>query len=353
LIKLGVVGLGKMGISQLAIAGAHRDVEVVAICDSSTYLLEVLGKYAKLRYYSKFADMLDRESLDAVIISTPSRLHAEMVRAALTRGLHVLCEKPFTLDANEGLELAKFAEGKKLVNQVAFHNRFVATFQEMKRLLDNNAIGDVHSFRVEAYGPVVLRPSGGTWRSSSKEGGGCLYEYASHAVDLVNFVLGRPDSVSGTVLKKIFSRGVEDEVLSTFNYVNRGINGQLVANWSDESFRRMYTRLSLWGKNGRIAADRQEIQIYLRDAGQQKTGNLGPGWSVHYTTDLTEPVDFYLRGEEYSAQIDHFVKCIQNRTGTRCSFRDAVATDAVIQMMVADAQSPASLMPKSTATCSA
>jgi predicted dehydrogenase len=341
-----------MGISQLAIARAHRDVEVVAICDSSTYLLEVLGKYGKLKYYSKFADMLDRESLDAVIISTPSRLHAEMVRAALTRGLHVLCEKPFTLDANEGLQLAKLAESKTLVNQVAFHNRFVATFQELKRLLDSNAIGDVHSFRVEAYGPVVLRPSGGTWRSSSKEGGGCLYEYASHAVDLVNFALGRPDNVSGTVLKKIFSRDVEDEVLSTFNYVNRGINGQLVANWSDASFRRMSTKISLWGKNGRIAADRQEIQIYLGDSGQN-TGNLRPGWNVLYTTDLTEPVDFYLRGEEYSAQIDHFVKCVQNRTGTRCSFRDAVATDTVIQMMVADAQSPASIMPKSAAACSA
>ena len=345
LIKLGVVGLGKMGLSQLAMARAHRDVEIVAVCDSTAYLLEVLGKYANLRHYSKFAEMLEREALDGVIISTPSRLHAEMVRAALMRGLHVFCEKPFTLNPEEGLELARLAESRSLVNQVAFHNRFVATFQQLKRLINDDAIGDVHSFRAEAYGPVVLRPSGTTWRLSSNEGGGCLYEYASHAIDLVNFAIGQPDGVSGAILKKVFSRDVEDEVLATLNYFNRNINGQLVANWSDESFRRMYTRISVWGKRGRIAADRQEIKIYLRDSGP-KTDYLRPGWNVLYTTDLTEPVDYYLRGEEYSAQIDNFVQCIQQKSSTRCSFRDAVATDSVIKMIIADAQSSSSNPPQ-------
>ena len=64
------------------------------------------------------------------------------------------------------------------------------------------------------------------------------------------------------------------------------------------------------------------------------------GWNVRYTTDLTEPVWFYLRGEEYSAQLDYFVCCIEEkRTNDNVnSFENAMMTDRVIAMMIADAE---------------
>ncbi len=74
-------------------------------------------------------------------------------------------------------------------------------------------------------------------------------------------------------------------------------------NWSDESQRKMTTKLTIWGTNGRIYADRQECQVYLRDTRRHPAG-YQTGWNVRYTTELTEPVWFYLRGEEYSAQLD-------------------------------------------------
>ena len=68
----------------------------------------------------------------------------------------------------------------------------------------------------------------------------------------------------------------------------------------------MTTRITIWGTAGRIYADRQECQVYLRDTAPIPDG-YEQGWNVRYTTELTEPVWFYLRGEEYSAQVDHFV----------------------------------------------
>jgi scyllo-inositol 2-dehydrogenase (NADP+) len=336
MVRVALLGLGKMGLSHQAVINAHPDVELVAVCDTTEYLLDILKKYTSVKTYTDYRRLIATEKLDAVFVATPSRIHPEMVRAALEANLHVFCEKPFCLDVMEGQELAKLAEGKKRVNQVGYHYRFVGVFHEMKRLLDSNILGKLHHIRAEAYGPVVLRPKGITWRTSKVEGGGCLYDYACHAIDLVHYLVGRPDAVSGTILNRLFSRDVEDEVYTSMTYAN-GLTGQIAANWSDESFRKMSLKVSAWGSNGKIVADRQEIQIYLRDNANISEG-LRSGWNIRYTTDLTEQVWFYLRGEEYSAQVDHFIKAIKSGvTETRSTFRSAADADLVAHAMAKDA----------------
>lgn len=336
MIRLGIVGLGKMGLSHQSILGAHPDVELVGICDSNSYLLGMLKKYTGVDTYSNLNRMLDETRLDALVVATPPRLHAPMVQAAVDRGIHVFCEKPFTLATAEGGPLAAAAESKGLVTQVGYHNRFVGAFTEVKRLLEAGAIGDVTHVLAEAYGPVVLRAQGSTWRSKSSEGGGCLHDYAAHVINLVNWYLGEPLGVGGTVLNRVFSREIDDEVSSTL-YFPRGTTAQVSVNWSDESVRKMTTRLTLWGTTGRIFADRQECHVYLREAAAIPDG-YRPGWNVKHTTELTRPVTFYLRGEEYSEELDHFVRRISSRTTDgENSFASAVVTDRCIEIMSADA----------------
>jgi predicted dehydrogenase len=330
-----MVGLGKMGLSHLAMVRAHPDVELVAACDTTTYLTDILGKHAGLKCYGDMDRMLAEEQLDAVVISTPSKLHAAMVAKALERGIHVFCEKPFVLDVADGERLCAAAEQRKAVTQVGYHYRFVGAFQEAARIVNSGALGTIHHVRAEAYGPVVLKQKGGTWRSTKSEGGGALYDYACHAIDLVNFVAGHPASVSGVVRHGVFSRDVEDEVYCTMHFAE-GASGQLSVNWSDDSFRKMSTKLTVWGTHGRITADRQECQLYLREPSAALPG-FDAGWTVRYTTELTDEVWFYLRGEEYSAQIDYFVKSIQSgRTdGTNC-FRSAIEADRIVSMILAE-----------------
>ncbi len=336
MVRLALIGLGKMGISHLAIARSHPDAELVAVCDTTGYVLDVLAKYTGVKVYSDYKKMFAEEKLDGVLIATPSKFHGEMVRAALEANLHVFCEKPFCLDPVEGQALAELAQTKGRVNQVGYHYRFVGAFREAKRLIEAGAIGRVHNLRAEAYGPVVLRPKNVTWRAKKSEGGGCLYDYACHAIDLLNFIVGSPERVGGTVLNTIFSRDVEDEVYSTFFFAG-GLTGQIASNWSDESHRKMSTKLTFWGTNGRIAVDRQEVQLFVRDPSVASIP-LKEGWTISYTTELTEGSYYYLRGEEYSAQIDHFVQAIRSgKTDTISTFASAVATDRVAAMMVRDA----------------
>ncbi len=337
MVRIAVVGLGKMGVSHHAIINAHPGVTLAAVCDTTGYVLDVLQKYTGVATYTDYDKMLDEAALDAVIIATPSRAHAAMVTKALEKGVHVFCEKPFCLNAEDGERLTALARDKGLVNQVGYHYRFVGAFQEMKRLLDKGAIGRVTHVLAEAYGPVVLKPKGSTWRTQREEGGGCLYDYAAHPINLLNWYFGAPEAIGGSILNKVFSRDTDDEVYSTLVFA-AGMSAQVSVNWSDDSHRKMSTKISVWGENGRLVADRQECQVYLRDPALAPAG-YEQGWNVRYTTELTEPVAFYLRGEEYTAQLDYFVQAIvEKRADNINSFASATQTDAVISMIIADAE---------------
>lgn len=344
-IRTAMVGLGKMGLSHLAIVRSHPLVDLVAGCDSAAYLTDTLKKHANLKCHADYDRLLGEENLEAIVIATPSKFHASMIEKALNKGLHVFCEKPFVLDCKDGERLVELAESRQLVNQVGYHYRFVGAFQEAARIVRSGALGPIHHIRAEAYGPVVLRTKGSTWRSSRNEGGGALYDYACHVLDLVNYLHQTPTGVSGVVRSSIFSKDVDDEVYCTLHFEG-GVSGQLCVNWSDESYRKMSTKVSIWGKNGRVVADRQECQLYLREEHPGLPG-VKEGWTIRYTTDLTEEVWYYLRGEEYSSQVDSFFRNIRERNlKGENSFRSALQTDRVVAMILEGQDGVHSVSPK-------
>jgi predicted dehydrogenase len=334
MIKGGIIGLGKMGLSHTAIVGAHPEVDLCAVCDTSSLVLDAFKKFSSVKTYDNYKEMISNESLDFLLVATPTRFHYPMVKYALEKGLHVFCEKPFSLTSEEGEELVKIARSKGLINQVGYHNHFIGTFRELKRLLDQKILGDLVHFMGEAYGPVVTKEKGSTWRSKPEEGGGCLFDYASHVINLIQEIIGRPVKVSGSQLKSIYSKGVEDAVYGTL-ILESGLSGLLSVNWSDETYRKMSTSITVQGKNGKIICDATEIKIFLKE--ESPKNNLVKGWTIKYITDFAIPVNFYLRGEEYSAQIDNFIDCIiHKKQSVYNSFEGGLYTDKVIEMIIAD-----------------
>lgn len=337
-LKIAVVGMGKMGLSHFAIVNAHPAVTAIA-CESIGFLADGLDKYVSNKVCRSYAELLSEDDVDAVVIATPSRSHAAMVRQALDRRWHVFCEKPFCLDWRESEALAAQALEHRLVGQAGYHYRYVAAFREMKRILDSGALGRVTHVLAEAYGPVVLKRKRGTWRTDKAEGGGSLFDYAAHPVNLLNWFFGVPEAVSGSVLTPVFSDTTDDQVCATLQW-RGGPVAQLAVNWSDESFRKMSTRITIIGTNGRLAADRQECQLFLRQP-DARLPDYEKGWSVRYTTELTQNQWFYLRGEEYSAQIDAFVRAIRagQPAAEENDFSSAAQTDRTLAMIVDNAAS--------------
>lgn len=326
--KVALVGLGKMGLSHLSLVRPLPDVEVVGVCDSTGYVLDVLGKYTGLPTFTDYAEMLSQAQPDAVIVATPTHLHEPMVRSALERGIHVFCEKPLVLDPVGGASLVRLADDNALVTQVGYHNRYVGSFQEAKRILDLGALGTVRGALAEAYGPVVVRAPGRSWRSRRGSGGGSLYDYAAHPLDLLTWYLGDPVAVEGARLTSIHSPETDDAVAATISYADA--TAVLNVNWSDESQRKMSTRITLWGDGGRLHVDRYELQAHLSSRSTIPKG-YEQGWNVRFGTDLTPAPEFYVRGEEYSAQLEDFVRRVrEHEVDGASTFASALATDRVI-----------------------
>jgi len=330
-LKLAIIGLGKMGLSHLSIAGAHSEVSIVGVCDTSKIVIDFLKKFTPFECFSDYKKMIESSKPDAVILAVPTKFHYEMIADLLQKKIHVFSEKPLTTHPTEATHLTQLANQFQVVNQVGYHNQFLGTFIEMKRLINNGTIGAIQHFTGEAYGPVITKSNESTWRSNASEGGGCLMDYASHVIDLINGSIGVITKTHGFLLKKIYSTNVEDAVYGLLE-LSSGVTGVLSVNWSDETYRKMTTRITINGSNGKIICDATELKVFLKNS--IETEGYSKGWNIKTVGALQEPVDFYLRGEEYSAQLDYFIKAALKKVpNTINTFEQAAHTDRAIQLI--------------------
>jgi predicted dehydrogenase len=331
MIKIAVIGIGKMGISHLSILGAHPEVDIVGVADTSNIMIDVLRKYTSFKMYSDYKKMIDEVKPQAAVVSVPTKYHASIVEHLLLCGIHVFVEKPFCLNPDEGDKLIKLAYQKRLVNQVGYHNRFIGTFEEVKRIINGGYLGNLYHFLGEAYGPVVVNKKLNTWRSSPEEGGGCLMDYASHVIDLIHYLIDPVCKIKGKLKKTIYSSQVDDSVCALLETENN-ISGLLSVNWSDETYRKMSTSVTISGINGKIIADSSELKVYFKTDNCPKS--YSKGWNIKYINELTDSTDFYLRGEEYSLQLEHFIHNIKYPDKiNKNNFQSAIKTDKVIELI--------------------
>lgn len=335
-LRGGVVGFGRMGITHFSILNSHPKVQIAAICETHAFVRKNARKYLGVEVYEDYAEMLDDMDLQFVIVATPTASHKKIVKSSLARKIHVFVEKPFTLNPEEGRELVSLAQQNSLVNQVGYVIRFNDVVGQVKRLLDAGLLGDLLLFKMEMNGPTVLSDTNGSWRSRKKTGGGCLYDFASHSIDLINYLLGVPDQIVGTILQNIHSANVEDAVRTTYMY-NSGLRGNILVNWSDPAYRKPTYRFEVLGRQGKIVADLHAYKVFFRD--QPKTEGFTKGWNSRYITDFAEPCRFYLRGFEFTRQLDHFVDCIcESRRCAMAPFSQGLEADSVIARIRRDAQ---------------
>jgi predicted dehydrogenase len=335
MLRGGIIGFGRMGLTHFSILNNHPEVEFVGVCDSSSFMLTNVSKQMGIETFSDYRKMLDKLPLDFVIIATPTAAHAPTTKDVIEKGIHVFVEKPFSLNPDEGKDVIAAMSGKKIINQVGYVVRFNEVFVKVKELLGSGIIGSIINYKMEMYGPTVLKPTKRGWRSKKTEGGGCLYDFASHSIDLINYLLGEPSLVTGTVLKSIFSHNVEDSIISTLIH-DDNISGNLLVNWSDASYRKPAYRFEGWGTKGKIIADLHSYKLYL--AYDPGSGDYTQGWNNCFITDFAKPVRFYVRGNEFTNQLDYFVDSMLGKEpGNMCSFEDGLAADRIIDMLIKDA----------------
>ena len=171
-MNTGLIGVGKMGLSHLAIARQTKGINLIAFAEKSGFLCKSIAKATGISAYSNYKKMVETENLDAVIICVPNWLHAEVAMFCVSRGINFFIEKPFTLDYETSKNIAEEAQKENLFGQVGYVNRANLLFEKARELIESKAIGEVYSYSCEMTGGVVLKECDSGWRNDYKYGGG-------------------------------------------------------------------------------------------------------------------------------------------------------------------------------------
>ena len=155
MLRVGIVGLGFMGRMHLRCWKARNDASVVAVCDADPQLRENAGKavgniagaegvdFTGIEWFSDFDAMADKMDLDAISLTLPTYLHLEFTQRALSRGLHVLCEKPMALTVADCERMMQAAQRSGKVLQIGHCVRFWPEYAKAKEIVDSGRYGKV------------------------------------------------------------------------------------------------------------------------------------------------------------------------------------------------------------------
>jgi 1,5-anhydro-D-fructose reductase (1,5-anhydro-D-mannitol-forming) len=169
-------------------------------------------------------------AVQAVYGGTPVFLHAPQTIQALRAGKHVLCEKPMAMNEAEARTMVSAAEKTSKLFGVAYYRRFYPKIQRAKQLLEAGAIGK----------PVFAQLTNHMWFDGTgerswlfdraKSGGGPLFDIASHRIDVLNFLFGKPVRVAGQLSNVVHHYAVEDNATVMIEYEN-GVRGIVDVRW--------------------------------------------------------------------------------------------------------------------------
>jgi predicted dehydrogenase len=254
-IRVGLLAYGAIGDEHNKALLATDGMVLRAVCDTNPERLDAALKIAPAAL--TFADaivMLDSGEIDLVVVSTPPNSHYRWAKEALSRGIHVVLEKPMALTTQECDELMELAKNAELLLVVYQNRRYDVDFLTMKKVIDGGEIGDV--FHYESFVGGYSKPCA-FWHSDAAVSGGAIFDWGSHFIDQIMAIVPAPVAfVSGLNQKRVwdhvtnadhaqvtinFGGGVQATFINTDLAAARkpkfyilGTKGALVGNW-DES----------------------------------------------------------------------------------------------------------------------
>jgi predicted dehydrogenase len=192
-VGIGVVGTGFGARVQIPVWSAVPGVRVVSVCSGDLERARhAAEKCGAPHATTDVRELARRPDVDLVCVTTPPHQHRAEVLAVLDAGKHVLCEKPFALDARDALELRQRARAAGVLALVDFEFRRLPVRAELGRLLREGAIGELRHVHQTGIADFLHRVDGtyGAWWYRREAGGGWLGAAASHDVDNLRFLFG-------------------------------------------------------------------------------------------------------------------------------------------------------------------
>jgi predicted dehydrogenase len=223
-LRIGLIGCGGYGLTDIRAALKVGGVEVIALCDiDSQHLAKSAEQIEKMqgsrpKTFKYYHELLDTPGLEAVIIATPPHWHALMFIAAVAKGLDVYCEKPLAYDIREGMAMVAAAKKSGRIVQIGFQRRQSKAIQQARQYIQQGNIGRVIQAEAQIHYTAGIRdttvqeppatldwdlwcgpapklpycPQIGhfAWRLEKEYGHGHLVDWGIHLIDATRWILG-------------------------------------------------------------------------------------------------------------------------------------------------------------------
>ena len=227
MLRVGLVGIGGMGGVHFGEYCKMNHVEIAAVADVRVDMAkEKVEKSGKdIPVYASLEEMLEKENLDILDICTPSYLHADMAVYALSKGVHVISEKPMVLNTEDGRRVIEAAKksGKKYM--VAHVVRFMKPYEYLKKVIDENRYGKITHLIMNRLSGIP-EWSWEDWMRAEEKSGLVAIDLSVHDVDFMQSVFGQPKEISS-----VYHELKNNSNYIVSNYIYDGFDVSITGAW--------------------------------------------------------------------------------------------------------------------------
>jgi predicted dehydrogenase len=353
--RIGIIGVG-FGAQVYLPALQSEGWDVAALCSRNRDTATKVAQAAGVRdVHTDATELISRSDLDAVAITTPPRAHRDLAIAALEAGKHVLCEKPFALDAVQAAAMPAAAQASGCTAMVGHEFRHTPQRAYIKQLLAEHYIGNFQLCTIELFLDrcVTAQPRPLCWKALKADGGGLLGALGSHYIDALRHWLGdvarawaRVDTLRPDLLDAASGRIVRAEADDTFVFT-LGFKGGGTAtmNASFAASPARGARIVVMGDNGTLIAEQpgpnpMENGAVIGSRGGAPLQELRTPGQYTPFTDARDPrlMAFRLLVRDFTSAIEHGTSPAPNFTdGLRCqevldAMRESSRSGRVVQL---------------------
>lgn len=192
-MRVGIIG-GGFGLSvQAPIINMHPKMEVSAVSTMNRHRMpeEILNWENPPNHYKNWSEMIEKEEFDLLFVSSLPIYHFEMVIEAVKKGISVVCEKPFTMNSNESIELLNLSKSYNTKVLIDFEWRYLPIRQKMKEFILNDTIGKIIHFEYHISSPQYqnLQSIESGWMGEKQKFGGMLGAVGTHMIDCLRWLV--------------------------------------------------------------------------------------------------------------------------------------------------------------------
>ncbi len=309
-LKFALIGAGSIAQAYVQAFKASATARLVAVADCRVDSARALAEGVGCRSYDSFQALADGESgLDAVVICTPPVTHPEISTHFLERKIHVLCEKPLSIDSANAKAMLECAREHDVMLTMATKFRFVEDVIRAKSIVASGILGEIVLFE-NAFTSRVDMAS--RWNSNPAiSGGGVLIDNGTHSVDLMRYFLGPLADVQVVEGKRSQSLSVE-ETVHIFVRSTSGVMGAIDLSWSIN--KELDSFINIYGSHGTVSVGWKESKY--RQSSSRDWVVFGKG---------------YDKVEAFRSQIDNFARAIAGEEKLLITSDDALASVEVVE----------------------